>query len=144
VTDEFAKAAFRPRRIRCKPTDECCAYLLEVFEVGAGPIGTGTRHAVWLRHLRDGSYRWKCSCGASRSHGDLDAALLAEARAHFDQVWESAPSPIWHPVAVWNDRASGEPPPSAADIEQLARDFASEMNSEARPAVRGRGGDELA
>lgn len=127
ITKRPEDVPFRLERALVPTSDYHCSYLLEVFELGTGPIGTGSRHAVWLHHLKAGGYRWACSCGAGRSHHDLDTALVAEARAHFDQVWQPVPTPIWHPVAIWTDRALGERPPSAADLEQLARELASEM-----------------
>lgn len=120
--------AFRPERVLVSPSDLCCSYLLEVFELGDGPIDTGERHTVWLHHLKVGGYCWKCSCGSERTHHALDAVLVAEARAHFDQAWEQAAKaaiPIWHPVAIWNDRATKQPPPSTADLAQLAQELAT-------------------
>lgn len=121
--------AFRPERVLVSPSDLCCSYLLEVFELGNGSIDTdvryGVRHAVWLHHLKAGGYCWKCSCGSERSHHELDAVLVAEARAHFDQAWVPAAVPIWHPVAIWNDRATKQPPPSTADLAQLAQELAT-------------------
>ena len=127
MTKRPQDVAFRLERVLVPTSDYHCSYLLEVFELGTGPIGTGPRHAVWLHHLKVGGFRWACSCGAGMSHHELDAALVAEARAHFDQVWQPVPTPIWHPVAIWTDRARGERPPSAVDLEQLARQLASEM-----------------
>lgn len=126
MTDD-KHTALQLERILLPTSDEHCSYLLEVFELGTGPIGSGARHAIWLHHSKSGGYRWKCSCGDGMSHHELDAALLAEARAHFDQVWKPVPTPIWHPVAIWTDRAHGERPPSTADLEQLAKELASEM-----------------
>ena len=102
-------------------------YLLEVFELGTGAIDTGERHAVWLLRLKFGGYRWECCCGARKNHHEIDAALIAEARAHFDQRWDPVAVPIWHPLAIWNDRATRQPPPSTAALEQLARKLATEM-----------------
>lgn len=142
MTDDITRrpqdVAFRLERILVPSSDYRSSYLLEVFELGTGPIGTGQRHAVWLHHLKIGGYRWACSCGTGMARLELAAALLAEAHAHFDHVWRSAeraerheakepPTPIWHPVAIWTDRARGERPPSAVDLEQLARELATEM-----------------
>ena len=126
--------AFRPERVLLPRSDKCCSYLLEVFELGDGPIDTdvrhGVRHAVWLHHLKVGGYRWKCSCGAERSHHALDAALVAEARTHFEQAWVPVAVPIWHPVAIWNDRAMKRPPPSTADLEKFANELAQQIVEE--------------
>ena len=122
--------AFRPARVLLPPSDLCCSYLLEVFELGDGPIDTGPKHAVWLHHLKVGSYRWKCSCSTERIHHELEAAFVAEARAHFDQAWEPAAVPIWHPAAIWNDRATKQPPPSTADLEKLAIELAQQIAEE--------------
>lgn len=111
----------RPERVLLPPSDECCSHLLEVFVLDT--VGTRPVHAVWLHHLKVGGYRWKCSCDAQRSHHVLDAALLAEARAHFDQVWEHAAVSIWHPVAVWNDRATWAAL-TKADLEKLTIELA--------------------
>ena len=119
--------ALRPERVLLPPSDIRGSYLLEVFELGAKPLGSGARHAVWLHILEAGGYRWECCCGAQRTHHEIDAALLAEARAHFDQGWEPAAVPIWHPVTIWNDRATKQAPPSTADLEQLAKELTSEM-----------------
>lgn len=119
--------AFRSERALLPPSDKQCSYVLEVFELGTGPIDTGDRHAVWLHLLKTGGYRWECSCGVQRGHHELDPAFLAEARAHFDQAWEPVAVPIWHPAAIWNDRATKGPPPSMVNLEQLAKELASEM-----------------
>ena len=119
MTKRAVDITFRSERVLLPPSDKCCSYLLEVFELGSGPLDTGTRHAVWLHHLKAGGYRWECCCGAERSHRELDA-VVADARAHFDQAWEPAAVPIWHPAAIWNDRATKQPPPSTADLEKLA------------------------
>jgi hypothetical protein len=113
----------RPTRVNLPPSDEVGGYLLEMFELGDGPIGSGKRHAVWLHQLKDGGYRWKCSCGVQRDQLKLDTALLAEARAHFDQAWEPAAVPIGHAFCIWNDRVMKAPPPTTADLELLARDL---------------------
>lgn len=112
---------------RTAVSDYRSSYLLEVFELGTGPIDSGARHAVWLHHLKIGGYCWKCSCGRQMTHHALDAALLAEARTHFDQRWKPAAVPIWHPVAIWVDRATKQTPPSTSDLERLAVELAGEM-----------------
>lgn len=122
----LANITTRPRmtRINLAPSNECCSHLLELFKQEDGPDNKGKKHGVWLHHLKTGGYRWECACGASRDHSVLDAALLAEAHAHFDQAWEPPAIPLGHPVAVWNNRAAGRPSPSKEDLEKLAIDLA--------------------
>ena len=116
----------RPERVLLPPSEDDWGCILEMFELGDGPIGTGPRHCVWLHKLRAGGFRWKCSCGVERGHQELDAVLLAEARGHFEQPWDPPAVPLGHPVAIWNDRASGKPPPTVDDLQQLAREFAED------------------
>jgi hypothetical protein len=116
--------------------DEVDGYLLEIFELGDGPIGSGPRHAVWLKRLVAGGYCWKCSCGARREHSELDVALLAEARAHFDDAWEPAAVPVWSPLCLWNDRSLGDPSPSTEDLARLARDLFAPPDELARRKFR--------
>jgi len=123
----------RPETVKLSPSDYDWSYLLEMFELGDGPIGTGERHAVWLHHLKAGGYRWRCACGAERAHHELDVALLAEARAHFDQRWEPPATPIGHFAAIWNDRAAGQPPPSTADLAQIAAELTGILTPLPRP-----------
>jgi hypothetical protein len=111
------------QRLFMPQTDVVESVLLEVFELGDGPIDSGRRHAVWMHHLKSGRYCWKCCCGAQRSHHEPDAALLANAREHFDQAWKPAAVPIWHPVAIWNDRAMKQAAPTTTDLEALAREI---------------------
>lgn len=114
-------------RVLVTPDDRVAIYLLEVFDVGINRSGSfGARHAVWLHVLRSGGYRWRCTCGAERASAVLDAVLLAEARTHFEQPWEPAAVPIGNPMAVWNDRVAGDPPPITADLERLATEFVGE------------------
>lgn len=127
----------RPQRITVS-SDHVDGYLLEMFELGDGPVGTCPRHAVWLHRLTAGGFRWRCSCGAERVHHDLDAALLAEARAHFDEAWEPAAVPIGHFACVWNDRVQNDPPPSADDLARLARDLFAPPDELARRRDRGK------
>jgi hypothetical protein len=127
-------AATRPQRI--SPSDEVDGYLLEMFELGDGSIGTCPRHAVWLKRLKAGGYRWRCSCGVERSHHVLDAALLAEARAHFDQAWEPAAVPIGSAFCLWNDRVQGDPPPTTEELERLAQDLFAPPDEVARQRFR--------
>lgn len=135
MTDEKSPLTRRPELMKLPPTDKQHSYLLEVYELEDGPmlevyeledgpIGTGQRHAVWLHRLKTGGYRWECSCGEQRSHRELDAALLAEARAHFDQVGSPTAqvSFLRHLACVW-DRAAESAPPDADGLEQLARDL---------------------
>ena len=50
---------FRMERVLLPTSDYHCSYLLEVFELGTGPIGTGARHAVWLHRRKEAiGYRW--------------------------------------------------------------------------------------
>lgn len=115
-----AQIAFRPERVLVVAhpySNERSRYLLETFDHGM------KRHAIWLRYMKDGSYRWECSCGTSRSCSVIDATLLAEARAHFDQVWDPPAVAIHHPFAIWNDRAFKMAPPSQQDLEQLAEEL---------------------
>jgi hypothetical protein len=123
--------------VRVPPSDERFAYLLEVFELGVGRLGTGERHAVWLNRLKVGGYRWKCLCGAGCQQPVLDAALLAEARGHFDQAWEPPPVPIAHPAAIWNDRALRHHPPTTAELDQLARELSEDGDRPLRPGGGG-------
>lgn len=114
----------RPTRVKLPPSEEVDGYLLEIFEqLSHGPRGSGIRHAVWLHRLRAGGFRWKCSCGVQKDQAALDAALLAEARAHFDQPWDPVAVPIGHPVCIWNDRIAKVAPPTTADLEKLALDL---------------------
>ena len=75
---------FEPERVLVPSSDYRSSYLLEVFEMGRGPIGTGARHAVWLHHLQEGGFRWACYCGVGTTCSTLDTELITEARAHFD------------------------------------------------------------
>lgn len=126
ITARPPTIAFRP------PTDEVDGYMLELFEQA------GKRHGVWIHRLKTGSFRWKCSCGARRDHHVLDAALLAEARAHFEEAWDPPAVPIGHPVCVWNDRVLKEPPPTAEDLERLARDLFAPPDELARRRNKGK------
>ena len=138
VTDDTTprRPTARPERVMLPPSDEIDGYLLEMFELGDGPIGTCPRHAVWLHRLKTGSYCWKCSCGAQKEHRELDAALLAEARAHFDEAWEPAAVPIGSAFCLWNDRVQKEPPPTAEDLARLARDLFAPPDELARRRFR--------
>lgn len=121
MTDEPPKRIpTRPERVVLPPSDEIDGYLLEMFELGDGPLGSGPRHAVWVHRLKAGGYRWKCSCGVKRDHAKLDAALLAEARSHFDEAWDPPAAPIGSAFCLWNDRVQQQPPPTTEDLERLA------------------------
>lgn len=111
------------------PAEEICGYLLEVFELGVGPLDSGQRHTVWLHLMRSGDYRWRCSCGAHARRPELDAALLAEARGHFDRPWSPRVVGVWHPLAIWTDRATGADAPSEGELADLARELAEEMHA---------------
>ena len=115
----------RPERILLPPSEETWGHILEVFDIGDGPRAA-KRHCVWLHKLRAGGYRWKCSCGAEMKHHELDVALFAEARGHFEQAWEPAAVPIGSPFAIWNDRVAGRDPPSLDDLKLLVQEFAEE------------------
>jgi hypothetical protein len=113
-----APLPFRPDRLT-PPYHS--SYLLEVFELGDGPIDTGERHAVWLRVMIEGGYRWECSCGTrTEVWPQLSYRLLTEARYHFERKWKPRAVPIWHPIAIWNDRAERRKPPTPDDLEKLA------------------------
>lgn len=102
------------------------SYLLEVFELGvqvSWDRPSAKRHAVWLRDLRSNDWRWECSCGARVTDHVLDARFFATARRHFEQPWDPAAVPVWHPAAVWNDRAAGRTTPDAEALATLAEDL---------------------
>lgn len=116
----------RPARVDLPPSEEKWGHILEMFELGDGPIGTGQRHCVWFHALKAGGYRWRCSCGAESRHEKVSAALFAEARMHFEQPWQPAAVPIGTAFAIWNDRVAGQPPPTIDDLVLLAQEFAEE------------------
>lgn len=130
MTDTKRPITARPERVLLAPSDEIGGYMLEIFEQDAG-----TRHGVWIHQLKAGGFRWKCSCGAQRSHHEVDVALLTEARAHFDQI--SGAVPIGHFACIWNDRVQkAPPPPSTEDLERLAQDLFAPPDELARRRFR--------
>ena len=116
----------RPERVMLPPSEDKWGHILEMFELGDGPIGTGQTHCVWLHALKDGGYRWRCSCGVESRHATISVALFVEARTHFEQPWQPAAVPIGTAFAIWNDRVQGKPPPSIDDLELLVQEFAEE------------------
>jgi hypothetical protein len=116
----------RPERVVMPPAEETWGHILEMFELGDGPLDSGPRHCVWLHKLRAGGYRWRCSCGARQDYVTIGVALFTAARGHFEQPWEPAAVPVGSPLAIWNDRVNGDPPPSLDDLERLVQEFAEE------------------
>ena len=116
----------RPERVLLPPSEEKWGHILEMFELGDGPIGTGQRHCVWLHALKAGGYRWRCSCGAKSQPQEISVELFADARTHFEQPWQPAAAPIGSAFAIWNDRVKGEAPPSIDDLELLVQEFAEQ------------------
>jgi hypothetical protein len=125
----------RPEGALSPSSNKQDGYLLEIFEQRTS-TDVKVRHAIWLWRLKTEQWCWECSsCGPSTAHHELDAALLAEARAHFDQGWGLEPTPIWSPLAIWVDRWTRVPPPSAADLDKLATELAQGRRSQPQEAV---------